>query len=177
MASTFSRSNLDPFTEARLRAQLAKQQVDNDWNKGSMAESRASLSSAKNFNSRNDESISPGSWSAPDYISTKSSPLNDSASLQREMQATAAGNAIGNIESVQSARKDAEAQIANAEKQARASSGASWLQAGAQIVGTALPFFLCDARAKVDIEPLSSGVINDDLSKLAFAVKWLRENS
>lgn len=173
MASTYSRDELDPFAEARWRSQLAKQQVDDDA-RSTAASPRAAVPSARNFYSERDASISPGGWKTPSYINSESSPLNDSASLQKEMQATAAGNAMNYLESVQSARETAEAQIANAEKQARASTGASWLQAGAQVIGTALPLVFCDARVKCDVEPLASGEINDELSKLAFIVKWLR---
>ena len=65
-----------------------------------------------------------------------------------------------------------DAQKSAAKKASRGSMIGGLLSLGGSIIGA-----LCDERAKVDIAPLQTSEVNDDLAQMAFAVQEIRGHS
>ena len=83
-----------------------------------------------------------------------------------------AGDAIAAFVDQEAQKELIEAQKSAARKASRGSMIGGLLGLGGSIIGA-----LCDERAKVDIAPLQTSEVNDDLARMAFAVKEIRGHS
>ena len=83
-----------------------------------------------------------------------------------------AGDAIAAFVDQEAQKELIEAQKSAARKASRGSMIGGLLGLGGSIIGA-----LCDERAKVDIAPLQTSEVNDDLAQMAFAVQEIRGHS
>ena len=83
-----------------------------------------------------------------------------------------AGDALSAFANKEAAEKLAAAERAAARSKSRGSMFGSILSLGGAVIGA-----LCDERAKVDIAPLQTSEVNDDLAQMAFAVQEIRGHS
>tara|TARA_Y100000592_G_scaffold2477_1_gene3757 strand:- start:9 stop:476 length:468 start_codon:yes stop_codon:yes gene_type:complete len=83
-----------------------------------------------------------------------------------------AGDAIAAFVDQERQKELIDAQKSAAKKASRGSMIGGLLSLGGSIIGA-----LCDERAKVDIAPLQTSEVNDDLAQMAFAVQEIRGHS
>tara|TARA_Y100001937_G_scaffold21986_1_gene31125 strand:- start:20 stop:487 length:468 start_codon:yes stop_codon:yes gene_type:complete len=83
-----------------------------------------------------------------------------------------AGDAIAAFVDQEAQKELIDAQKSAARKASRGSMIGGLLGLGGSIIGA-----LCDERAKVDIAPLQTSEVNDDLAQMAFAVQEIRGHS
>ena len=83
-----------------------------------------------------------------------------------------AGDAIAAFVDQEAQKELIDAQKSAARKASRGSMIGGLLGLGGNIIGA-----LCDERAKVDIAPLQTSEVNDDLAQMAFAVQEIRGHS
>ena len=83
-----------------------------------------------------------------------------------------AGDAIASFVEQENQKELIDAQKAAGRSASRGSMIGGMLSLGGSIIGA-----LCDERAKVDIAPLQTSEVNDDLAQMAFAVQEIRGHS
>ena len=99
--------------------------------------------------------------------------LGTAADKENALGMRFAGDALSAYANKEAAEKLAAAERAAARAKSRGSMFGSLLSAGGAILGG----ILCDERAKVDIAPLQTSEVNDDLAQMAFAVQEIRGHS
>lgn len=98
--------------------------------------------------------------------------LGTAADKENALGMRFAGEALSAFANKEAAEKLAAAERAAARSKSRGSMIGGLLSLGGSIIGA-----LCDERAKVDIAPLQTSEVNDDLAQMAFAVKEIRGHS
>lgn len=98
--------------------------------------------------------------------------LGTAADKENALGMRFAGDALSAFANKEAAEKLAAAERAAARSKSRGSMFGSILSLGGAVIGA-----LCDERAKVDIAPLEVSEVNDDLARMAFAVKEIRGHS
>ena len=98
--------------------------------------------------------------------------LGTAADKENALGMRFAGDALSAFANKEAAEKLAAAERAAARSKSRGSMIGGLLSLGGSIIGA-----LCDERAKVDIAPLQTSEVNDDLAQMAFAVQEIRGHS
>ena len=98
--------------------------------------------------------------------------LGTAADKENALGMRFAGDALSAYANKEAAEELAKAERAAARAKSRGSMFGSILSLGGSIIGA-----LCDERAKVDIAPLQTSEVNDDLAQMAFAVQEIRGHS
>lgn len=98
--------------------------------------------------------------------------LGSASEKENEIGMRMAGDAIAAFVDQEAQKELIEAQKSAANKASRGSMIGGLLGLGGSIIGA-----LCDERAKVDIAPLQTSEVNDDLAQMAFAVQEIRGHS
>lgn len=170
-----SYTSVDPYTEARERAEKWKATVDRDMNPADTL--TTPLTTSRKEYDRTQAGISGSDLSIPGYAVPKDSVFGARSELGNELAAKAAAAGLNAQNEVAIAKADYESAIDRAQREANAETGSSIVSGIAKVAGAALPFVFCDSRLKVDIGPLETTEVLDELAELAFAVRELRERA
>jgi hypothetical protein len=109
---------------------------------------------------------------APPIDTLGGSFLGSAPEKENEIGMRMAGDAIAAFVDQEAQKELIEAQKSAAKKASRGSMIGGLLSLGGSIIGA-----LCDERAKVDMAPLQTSEVNDDLAQMAFAVQEIRGHS
>ena len=109
---------------------------------------------------------------APPIDTLGGSFLGSAPEKENEIGMRMAGDAIAAFVDQEAQKELIEAQKSAAKKASRGSMIGGLLSLGGSIIGA-----LCDERAKVDMAPLQTSEVNDDLAQMAFAVREIRGHS
>lgn len=170
-----SYTSVDPYAQARERAEAWRATVDKDMNPADTL--TTPLTTSRKEYDRIQGVVSGNDLGTPDYAVPKDSVFGGSAQLGNELASKAAATALNARNTVGIAKEESETMIENARREANARTGSSIVSGIAKVASAALPFVLCDSRLKVDIGSLQTAEVVDELAELAFAVKELREHA
>ena len=109
---------------------------------------------------------------APPIDTLGGSFLGSASEKENEIGMRMAGDALAAFVDQESQKELIEAQKSAARKAQKGSMIGGLLSLGGSIIGA-----LCDERAKVDMAPLQTSEVNDDLAQMAFAVREIRGHS
>ena len=109
---------------------------------------------------------------APPIDTLGGSFLGSASEKENEIGMRMAGDALAAFVEQEAQKELIEAQKSAARKAQKGSMIGGLLSLGGSIIGA-----LCDERAKVDIAPLQTSEVNDDLAQMAFAVREIRGHS
>ena len=98
--------------------------------------------------------------------------LGSASEKENQIGMRMAGDALAAFVDQEAQKELIEAQKSAAKKASRGSMIGGLLGLGGSIIGA-----LCDERAKVDMAPLQTSEVNDDLAQMAFAVQEIRGHS
>ena len=109
---------------------------------------------------------------APPIDTLGGSFLGSASEKENEIGMRMAGDALAAFVEQEAQKELIEAQKSAARKAQKGSMIGGLLSLGGSIIGA-----LCDERAKVNIAPLQTSEVNDDLAQMAFAVQEIRGHS
>tara|TARA_Y100000592_G_scaffold90708_1_gene149741 strand:- start:30 stop:497 length:468 start_codon:yes stop_codon:yes gene_type:complete len=98
--------------------------------------------------------------------------LGSASEKENQIGMRMAGDALAAFVDQEAQKELIEAQKSAAKKASRGAMIGGLLGLGGSIIGA-----LCDERAKVDMAPLQTSEVNDDLAQMAFAVQEIRGHS